>query len=488
MPDGHTQRIMILSGLASLLLSLLAIGQTDIINHDGVLYLRAIEGDAESIRRIGNWLFYSKLIGWLSAATGLDVEKSAYLLNTLLDLLTVLAFLRFVEELGGKGRTLIWAAILILVLPYLNDNRAEIIRDHGYWAFTMVAMLFYLKLYKGFSWKWLLLWNLSMGLATLFRVEGVAFLLLMPLGLLLRPGPLAGRMREVALCLLPAILVLGILLAWHLLGNGAGNRLTRLAANSQELLEIFTERIPSKATQLRDTLLPDLSPGSANLLIYIALLISIAKDLAESLSWPLALLLLFHRRLTTTPLPRAYTTTLLLYGGISLVILLLQGGLHFVMVSRYTMALALMLLPIVVFTLEQLWLQRQARPPWVGIAIALLIAGLAGDSLIESRSPKPHIREAASWVSKTLPPGSRILTDYEFLRLSYYAQKSGSRYHIQQFRGKTRLSRFDYALVRDPRGALARRLQSMAAQAIWSSGEGQNHVTAYRLRNESPSR
>ena len=489
MREADRGRIYLLAGIASLLLSLLAVWQSGLINHDGVLYLRAIDGDAESVRRIGNWLFYSKLIGWLSAAGGLDPEQAAFTLNALLDLLLVLAFVRFVEELGGPPSTLFWAAVLILVLPYLNGNRAEIIRDHGYWAFTLVAMIFYLRLDQNFSWKWLLLWNLSMGLATLFRVEGVVFLLIMPLGLLLRPVPWARRLREAAWCLLPALLVLGTLLAWHLLGGGTENRLSRLAFNSRELLEIFTGQIPGKAEQLQHTLLPDLSTGAANLLIYIALLISIAKDLAESLSWPLALLILFHHRITPSVLPATYRRVLLSYASISLLVLLVQAGQDFVMVSRYTMALALMLLPIAVFTLDRLWAQRQENRPWVAGAVLLLVAALAADSLIRSPGAKPHISKAAQWLNANLPPDSRILTDYETLRLEYYAEKSGSSYQIERFRKRrTRLAEFDYALVRDPQSPLARRLKRRGAEAVWSSGNGRNDVTAYRLTEKKNSR
>jgi len=473
-----------LAALASVLLSLLAIWQNDLINHDGVLYLRAIEGDAEAIRWIGNWLFYSKLIGWTSAISGLEPEQAAYAVNLLLDLLLVLAFLRFVGELGGKHSTFVWAALLILILPYLNGNRAEIIRDHGYWAFTLVAMLYYLRLLRNFSWRSLLLWNLFMGVATLFRIEGIAFLALMPLGLALRPVPWKQRLRETAMACLPVAIGLVLLLLAVLLDGGAGNRLTKLLANSQQLLEIFTVQVPRKAEKLRDALLPDLSKSSSVLVLYFAVLLSIAKDLAESLSWPVTFIILLRGWFPAPRLPDDYARLMVPYAATSLLVLFIHGSQHFVMVSRYTMALGLLLLPVAVFALDEFWQRYRRRqvPAWLAVAVFLSLLGLAADSLINSSTQKPYITEAARWAAEHLPPGSRVITDYETTRLDYYAEKAGGKaLRFERFRpGKSRLDRFGYAFVRHPDGALAARLDGKGKKT-WSSGTGRHDVTIYKI-------
>ena len=485
MYSAERRRIYLLAAAASLLLSLFAVWQNDLINHDGVLYLRAVEGDAGSIRWIGNWLFYSKLIGGLARLTGLDTENSAYLLNALLDLLLVLAFLRFVEELGGRReQTLAWAAILVLALPYLNGNRAEIIRDHGYWAFTLVAMIHYLRLVRNFSWKALLLWNLFMAIATLFRVEGAVFLALMPLGMLLRSVPLRQRIGETALACLPVAATLALLWAWMAQDGDTGNRLTKLLANSGQLLEIFTTGIPRKAEQLRDEVLPDLSRGTATLVLYFAVLLSVAKDLAESLSWPLAFIILFRRWFPAPGLPGDYGRLLLPYAAISLLVLFVQGSRHFIMVSRYTMALALLLLPVAVFSLDEFWRRYRhgQAPAWLTALVLASLLWLAGDSLVNASDRKPYITDAARWAAAHLPPGSRVVTDYETLRLDYYAEKAGARtLRFERFTpGETRLGHFGYAFVRRPAGRLAERLRGKA-EPIWRSGGGGRDVTVYAL-------
>jgi hypothetical protein len=480
--DSHP--VYLAAGLVSLLLSLLALWQNGLINHDGVLYLRAIDGDPGAVRWIGNWLFYPKLIGGVADLTGLEAETSAWLLNALLDLLLVLGFLRLIEELGGNRGTLAWAALLVLVLPYLNDNRAEIIRDHGYWAFTLVALVHYLRLYRKFSWKALLLWNLAMGMATLFRVEGLVFMALMPLGLLLRPLPAGQRIRETLKALIPVLAGTALLFFWMLLDGGTGNRLTRLLASSHQLQDLLATRIPEKARQLRETLLPDLSKTTSLLVISFSVLLAIAKDLAESLSWPVTLIILLRRWFPAPALPKSYRRLLVSYASISLLVLFIHGSRHFVMVSRYTMALALVLLPVAVFSLEEFWRRhrRNEAPAWLAGLVVLALAGLAGDSLVNTSRPKPYITDAARWAAGNLPPGSRVVTDYETMRLYYYTEKKGGRdLEFVRFQpGKGTLRHFDYAFIRRPDSPLARQL-GKNARRLWQSGKGKNGVTIYRL-------
>ncbi|HEC05234.1 MAG TPA: hypothetical protein ENJ12_00140, partial [Thiolapillus brandeum] len=96
MSRHETLPVYLFAALASLALSLWQITGVAQINHDGVYYLQAIQGDAASIRQIGNWLFYPTLIHWISLVPGLSPEQAAYVLNSMLDMLLVLAFIRLV--------------------------------------------------------------------------------------------------------------------------------------------------------------------------------------------------------------------------------------------------------------------------------------------------------------------------------------------------------------------------------------------------------
>ncbi|WP_457665398.1 hypothetical protein, partial [Thiolapillus sp.] len=452
MSRNETLPVYLGAALASLALSLWQISGVAQINHDAVYYLQAIQGDAASIRQIGNWLFYPKLIQAVSLFTNLDPEQAAYILNSLLDMLLVLAFIRLLQTLGGSRRTLIWAAVLVLSLPYLNENRSEIIRDHGYWAFALVAMIFYLKLFEHFTWRNLLLWNLAMLTATLFRVEGAVFLALMPFALLLN-GEQAWRqrIRHTALSLLPFLAIALAFLLTLQLYPGYQNRLAESLSKVGTLPQIFTEIIPEKARLLRQGVLPQLSRSAAETTLYLGVVWGIVKDLISSLSWLYFALLLLRPWFPAPALPDRARKVIGFYAAVSLAVLFLHGAQHFVMVSRYTMSLALMLLVIVVFSLDELQKKLQTQPALrtrMGVVVICIVL-LFADSFIGSARPKAYILDAAIWARENLPDQARVLTDYHAERVGYYSNRDNDKhYEFRRYRaGKTNLKAFDYAFV-----------------------------------------
>ena len=449
MSPRQNTSIYLATAIAGILLSLWQIAGVEQINHDAVYYLLAIEGDSSAIRQIGNWLFYSRLIDWTTALTGLAPEQAAWTVNILLDSLTVLAFLRLVEELGGTRRTLVWAALAVLSLPYFNDNRAEIIRDHGYWAFSLAAMIFYVRLFRGFAWKDALGWNLGMFIALLFRVEALVFLVLMPLGLL-AAGP--GGLWKAARTLIP-VAIAGLVFGLGLLfSSGMQNRLVDSLANAGALLQVFTESIPRKAALLRRGVVPQFSQGMAETTLYLGVIWSIVKDLISSMSWLYFAILLLRRWFPAPALPHDYRRILWIYTALSISVLFVHGAQHFIMVSRYTLALALVLLPVAVFSLDELHRkyreENHGGPILATVMLGMLV--LAADSLHSSSTPKAYILQAAEWARTNIPDRARIVTDYHPERVSWYSNRnSGKQLVFQRFRpGKTRLVDFDYAFVR----------------------------------------
>ncbi|WP_457676749.1 ArnT family glycosyltransferase [Thiolapillus sp.] len=494
MTARQASSVYLAAAVASILLSLWQIAGVQQINHDAVYYLLAIEGDADAMRQIGNWLFYSWLIGGTAAIAGLAPEQAAWAVNTLLDTLAVLAFLRLVQELGGKRRTLIWAALVVLTLPYFNDNRAEIIRDHGYWAFSLIAMIFYLRLFRRFSWKHALGWNLAMFVALLFRVEALAFLLLMPLGLLASGS---GSLRNTVKTLLP-ILVAGLGAGfWQLLTGSMENRLADSLANMEQLALVFTDHIPHRAALLRKGAIPEFSRSMAETTLYLAVAWSIVKDLVTSMSWLYAGIFLLRRWFPAPALPTGYSRILWLYAGLTAIILFIHGAQHFIMVSRYTQALALMLLPVVVFSLDELH-RKYREENRGGPLLAMTMLGmfvLAADSLHGSSTPKTYILDAAEWARNNIPDRSRIITDYHRERVSWYSNRTGEKQlEFQQFRpGKTWLKDFDYAFVRSGKKLENSRLyQVLSAKGmkpvVRIEPEKGNGVLIYRLKSPPDAR
>ena len=141
--------IRILAVLISFALSAWAQYSDGIVNRDGILYLEAAaqleQGQWSAALAVYTWPFYSALIALMSYLTGLGVEPAAHLLDALLFALMVWAFINVVAELGGDRKTLVAAALVVLLAPQLNEHRSDIFRDNGYWAFYLLSLWLFIK-------------------------------------------------------------------------------------------------------------------------------------------------------------------------------------------------------------------------------------------------------------------------------------------------------------------------------------------------------
>jgi len=150
-----------------------AVSVDPIINPDALLYLSAAEefkqGNINNGLALYKWPFYSFAIAAVQTITGLSAQTSTYLFNAAMHALAMLGFLACVHALGGNKKTLVIAAILILLFPSFNKYRSFIIRDAG--VKTEQAYRYAISFVLIF-------------IATLFRIEAVAFLAIVPLYLL----------------------------------------------------------------------------------------------------------------------------------------------------------------------------------------------------------------------------------------------------------------------------------------------------------------
>ena len=136
------------AALVSLLLSAWCIFLDDVINNDGILYLRTADligrGEWQTAVESYKWLFYPLLIAALDKLTGIGLELSAHVLNAGFTALTVAAFISLIRELGGSRSAITAAAVLVLLFPGLNEYRSFVIRDAGFLAFYMLALLLFM--------------------------------------------------------------------------------------------------------------------------------------------------------------------------------------------------------------------------------------------------------------------------------------------------------------------------------------------------------
>jgi hypothetical protein len=175
----------------SLLLSLLAIWQSDVVGRDGVLYLQTarvfLEGGIQEASNLYSWLFYPVLIAGVHKLTSFSLENSAYLLNTVLIIVLTDTFVRLYQEVNPNAKYFRLSSVVILAFSGLNDYRVEVMRGWGFLAFSLLAFLYFLRFMKNWKSRDALLWQLFILLAVLFRKEACVYMLLVPFLILLAP-------------------------------------------------------------------------------------------------------------------------------------------------------------------------------------------------------------------------------------------------------------------------------------------------------------
>lgn len=179
---------LILINVAALIATIVLYNQHGVIDPDSVLYLEAARlfalGQWHEAYNVFNWPFYSLCIAATHKLSTLNIDQSAVLLNILFFGITTFSFLKIIELCGGKNlETLIGALILFSSSQIVGNTLGILMRDEGFWAFLLTAIMFFIRFSKSKSYSDALYWQLSIIVATLFRIEGIAFLFLLPFSL-----------------------------------------------------------------------------------------------------------------------------------------------------------------------------------------------------------------------------------------------------------------------------------------------------------------
>lgn len=390
----------------SLFLSLLSVATDELLNRDGMLYVSTArvfveQGIGAAFAKF-NWPFLSLFIGALHAATGLSYIASAHVLNA--GLLAALsgAFIFLYREIGGPR---VWvAAAVIIFSPYVNEYRAAIIRDPGYWCFGLWAILFLARFCRrGQAWTDALGWQAFVVLSIAFRIEAVALAALLPLYCMVLPG---GRLRAWLHCNILFLGGLFVLLMSDVVSLGETSRLRQL--QSYLSWTVLTGDFNAKLAVVTGQLQHAASQGDARALLFGGAVGIVLQQVAWGLGI-LALPLLIGlrqgklRRDALGPLPWAM-------GAVALPVLLFTLRDMFLS-GRYPGLLVLLLTLPATWALDEYLTQYagqlRKRVVCTGVAaLALILFTL--DAVITTDYRKHYLREAAAWAETHVPAKARF--------------------------------------------------------------------------------
>ncbi|WP_221047975.1 hypothetical protein [Methylogaea oryzae] len=400
--------------IASLALSVYKVYRPSTINNDGLLYLSTaqtfIEQGFKAAFAQFNWPAFPMLIGLTHQAFGISYEHAAYGINALLlALLSVGFMLLYREVTAGQGRPWVAAAV-ILASPQLTDYRSFIVRDIGYWALGLWAVLCFTRYCRRHRWSDALAWQACIAAAIAFRIEGAALAALLPIYCLLQ-----GERRGTAWLKANSLFLLGAAILAALLATGAMPAptnarleqlqhflsLPRISAEFAAKAEVIARH--AQTFYAPQDIGPLLAGGVFSLLLYkIASCLGLAY--ASLLLWAL-----WRERVQLFRQP-----AVIWYAAAITAIPLLAFAVSDLFISGRYMGLLVVLLSLPAAQSAEFLLFGNGpvllRPRWAAV-LALVLAVMLLDAFIKTGPTKRYLRKAGDWARDHLPATISLCSD-----------------------------------------------------------------------------
>lgn len=398
----------------SLLLSLIQILTDSITNSDGILYLQTASliqnGAWHDATKLFNWLFYPYLIAKIAQLTSLPLDTSAYILNSCFTSLTCAYFILITNELGNKRKlTPLIAALIILTFPSLNEYRNMIIRDHGYWCFYMMSCLFFIKAYKTPTIRLLSFIIISSVLASLFRVEGVAFFLVLSFIILVKLLIYRTNNRPISFIVIFFIAISMLFFTTFLFDNiGGVGKIKQYNEIINNLISLnnYSEIKPLKSTvEYLNNLNPTgYSEEYAPVILIMTFIIILTVEIASTTGFFYILITASGAFISKFDLKTLPGKPLAILIFINIMVLCGFMANNFFLTGRYPLALAFILLlplPLIIEKVfvaqkEKAFRQRYKLPISIVFLVFIIIAI---DSLSSFGASKDYLKKAGHWVS-----------------------------------------------------------------------------------------
>lgn len=424
------------AAVISLILSCWLSYHAAIVNPDAVCYLLS----AQSIGELGlsgamhlcvqaQWPFFPALIYAFVQVTHVSYAFAAYFLDAIFTMVSVLAFILIIKQVGGNKRVQWFAAAVILLSHEFNSVREYIIRDHGFWAGYLLSILFLLRCLEKPTWKTALAWSISLIVATLFRIEGAIFLLAMPFVVWLYPRyTLAQRAGIFCRLNLSLVVILVGLASWLLLNPQQTldklGRVAEVTNQFQQAFSLMAERYRAVSTALAQNVLPMESAKHAGFVLALLMVSWYVVSLIGNLSLVYAVLVVYAWTRRLGHFKQAALLVLFGYLLINLIVTSAFFAERLFLSKRYILAFSLVWMVWVPFALDDLWQRRHVLSYRLGFAAAaffILISSAGG--IFDFGYSKTYVKEAGVWLAQHVPNNASLYAnDYQ---LMYYSNHFG---------------------------------------------------------------
>lgn len=398
------------------------------INSDSILYLEAAklfaQGEWQSGFDIFAWPLYSLCIAATHKLTTLSIHHAAQLLNIVFFGIASASFLKIIELGGGKQRQIIAGALIWLSAQYMIGGALQMLmRDEGFWAFYLLSLVFFIQYYKAHQLKDALLWQVCIIIATLFRIEAILFLILLPLMLLFQKShAVRQRIRHFICCNLIHI-ALAIGLISFIIGTDKMAMLGRLnEIFTSNIIHEFTktlfERSELMSTQVLGRFLDEFATQG---LLLTFLYVICVKTIGTTgiINTGLAAFAMRHQKQLIDKETCAVLQTSACIALINMCLIITKV---FVLSSRYVLALSFILMLFASFYLADLLqylTQKNRQKKWLVIGLIGIALLGAVKNVLPKRDGHNYQQQAASWLNQHNVANLAIF--YDDPRMRYYA-------------------------------------------------------------------
>lgn len=411
--------------IANIALSLWCLTIDPVINNDGVIYLGMsklmLEGQWVEASSYYSWPHYSTFIAATAKVFFLEVETAAHLLNLFLVTSLTVAFVCIVGDLSSNNkRIMLIAALVILFFPSITKYRSFVIRDFGYLSCYLWSLYFIFRFCITLNKKHLIGWIVFAILSCLFRIEGIAFLLIASYFLVVFTATKIPHRKLILSGLSVSLVVLSLTLLIFYVREKYAPMIEVAQASGKDINTIFDLFIAKTQDKLGGREMTVM-----NFSIVIAHNIgSVFYELIRRMAifyFIFAVYAYFYNIGFKSALSKRIW---LVYVISNLCLLIVFSLYNNFLASRYAMASALTLLLLAPFVIDRL-LNAFKDYRFSKKALSVFILSLLTISAIEGLdvwTKKNHIKTAGVWVKESLPEDAKIYSNDRLI--PYYAGRS----------------------------------------------------------------
>lgn len=402
------------------------------VNPDSLHYFESARlfaaGQWKEALQVWNWPLYPLCIATVHKITSLGIHVSAQILNAVFFGLTTFSFMHIIRLGGGRQLTMAAGALILFSSQYIVGDVLEMLmRDEGFWAFYLTGLVFFIRFYQQQRFRDALLWQLCAITATLFRIEAITYLVLLPLLFLFCCNfSFKQRFRHLfASHALNIFLALALILAIVLHGDLSMKNFGRLQeVFTLNLYDELTRKLFANAAVMSELVLEKyLEEYAIQGLLLTFIYVVIIKTITTTglFNFIMAIFAINNRSILVESKTFQVLKAVAMISLLNMALIITKV---FVLSSRYVVGLAFILMIFTAFQFAKILKnnkqssEQKNKNKWLGIALVVFMLLSLVKNILPKAEGYNYMQDAVAWVKSQNTENKPVFTDES--RITYY--------------------------------------------------------------------